>query len=134
MSSINANAGHSFPWCFHNRRFLKISIYRFTSFEPDDYSSPVEIPKRSFWIFLKLNFGIKVKNTLETSHPWDFGKIFNRGKIWDTKLCISNGFSEKVKLCHMYLTEGPILYTAIFSRLVGRYCFGYLRKAIQLLI
>ena len=35
---------------------------------------------------------------------------------------------------HMYLIEGPILYTAIFSRLIGRYCFGYLRKAIQLLI
>ena len=35
---------------------------------------------------------------------------------------------------HMYLIEGPILYTAVFSRLIGRYRLGYLRKAIQSLI
>ena len=92
--------------------FLKISISMFISFEPDDYSSPVEILKRSFWRFLKVNSGTKDKNTLETLDLWEFGKNFNRDKILGCKAMQSPMDLVKKSKYHLYLIEGRILYTA----------------------
>ena len=95
--------------------FLKISISMFISFELDNYSSPVEILKRSFWIFLKVNSGTKDKNTLETPHLWEFDKNFNRDKIWEYKAMQSQMYFVKKSKYHLCLIEGRILYTAAKS-------------------